>query len=91
MSILFSWLFLIAFVPSFFLASLPSFVTAKGNNNYNGDFTLFSDGQPPTTGGEMFPSMASWGNFSAQYEPTHAPLTAGNSTLEDLFPELRGH
>ena len=52
-----------------------------------GDFTLF-DGVPTTTG-EMFPSLtegATWGNFGG-----HAPLPTGNSTLEELFPELRGH
>ena len=55
-----------------------------------GDFTLFGDG-PATTGGEMFPSLASWGNFGGHYDASHAPLHTGTSTLEDLFPELKGH
>ncbi len=59
------------------------------SGNYNGDFTLFGDAQQQTTGGEMFPSLASWGNF--QYDAPHASFHTGNSTLDDLFPELRGH
>lgn len=52
------------------------------------DFPLFSDG-PATTGGEDFPSLGSWGHFGG-YGANHAPLQSGNSTLEDLFPELKG-
>lgn len=59
--------------------------------NYAGDFTLFGNNQQASGGGEMFPSLASWGNFGNQYDASHAPLPTGNSTLEDLFPELRGH
>lgn len=56
-----------------------------------GDFTLFGDG-PATTGAEMFPPLATWGNFGGHYDTSsHAPLQNGNSTLEDLFPELKGH
>ncbi|KAK3724915.1 hypothetical protein LTR37_000963 [Vermiconidia calcicola] len=58
-----------------------------------GDFTLF-DGAPPTTGGDMFPTLtegASWGNFGGHYDPSHASLPTVNSTLDDLFPELKGH
>jgi len=58
------------------------------------DFTLFGNTIPSTTaGGEMFPSLptegSSWGNFGGQFD-IHAPLlTTGNSTLDELFPELR--
>ena len=57
------------------------------------DFTLF-DGAPTTHGGEMFPSLAeggTWGSFGGHYDPSHAALPTGNSTLDDLFPELKGH
>jgi hypothetical protein len=61
---------------------------AMNVDDYSGDFTLFGDGAPVTTGGEMFPSLTggTWGNFGG-----HAPLPTGNSTLDDLFPELKGH
>jgi hypothetical protein len=58
------------------------------DEGYGNDFTLFNDA-PVTTGGEMFPSLTeglTWGSFGH-----HAPLTTGNSTLDDLFPELKGH
>ena len=57
----------------------------------HGDFTLFDQAPPSTSAGEMFPSMATWGSFNANYDSTHAPLQSGNSTLDDLFPELKGH
>lgn len=61
------------------------------DGNYGtGDFTLFGDGHA-AIGGEMFPSLASWGSFAGHYDTSHAPLQTGNSTLEDLFPELKGH
>lgn len=58
------------------------------------DFTLYSGG--PTSSDEdrdMFPTLAeaSWGNlhFASHLESTSAPaLASGNSTLDDLFPEL---
>jgi hypothetical protein len=59
----------------------------------HGDFTLY-DGVPTTTGAEMFPSLthgSSWGNFGGNYDPSHPTMPTGNSTLEDLFPELKGH
>lgn len=63
------------------------------DEGYGNDFTLF-DGAPTTAGGDMFPSLTeghTWGSFGHQYDPSHAPLATGNSTLDDLFPELRGH
>ena len=57
------------------------------------DFQLFGNQPATTTGGEMFPSLTegSWGRFGGHFDPAHAPLQTGNSTLDDLFPELRGH
>lgn len=63
------------------------------DEGYGNDFTLF-DGAPSTTGGEMFPSLTegvTWGNFSHHYDHSHPPLQTGNSTLDELFPELKGH
>ena len=57
----------------------------------HGDFTLFGDAPPSTGGGDMFPSLATWGSFNANYDANHVPLQPGNSTLEELFPELKGH
>lgn len=55
-----------------------------------GDFTLYGDA-PVANGGEMFPSLGgNWGNF-AEYDAGHPQLQVGNSTLDDLFPELKGH
>lgn len=57
----------------------------------HGDFTLFGDA-PPATTGDMFPSLATWGSFNGNFDSNnHASLQTGNSTLDDLFPELRGH
>ena len=63
------------------------------DEGYSNDFTLF-DGAPSTTGGEMFPSLTegvTWGSFGHHYDPSHPPLQTGNSTLDELFPELKGH
>ncbi|KAF2159142.1 hypothetical protein M409DRAFT_30426 [Zasmidium cellare ATCC 36951] len=66
----------------------------------NQDFTLFG-ATAPATSGDMFPSLpaeGSWGNldnmgsnFGSHFDAqTTAPaLTTGNSTLEELFPELK--
>lgn len=64
------------------------------------DFQLFGNNncqQPPTAStGEMFPSMGSdgstgsWGNFAGHFNLNNAPsMNTGNSTLDELFPELR--
>lgn len=62
-----------------------------------GDFTLYGNSSSTaTTGGEMFPSLiegSSWGNFNVNsYNHNAQPsLNTGNSTLDELFPELKGH
>jgi hypothetical protein len=63
------------------------------NHGPNEDFTLFGNAPPTSTGGDMFPSLpaegSSWGNFGGQF---NAPqLMTDNSTLADLFPELKNH
>ena len=64
-----------------------------------GDFELYgSTAGAVSTGADMFPSLTegSWGNFNTnfnQQQPalTQPPLNTGHSTLDDLFPELKGH
>ena len=64
-------------------------------NHYggSGDFTLFND-PPSAMNGDMIPSLveggATWANFGGHYGPSHH-LPTDNSTLDDLFPELKGH
>lgn len=66
------------------------------------DFTLFGPTAPAATSGDMFPSLpteSSWGNinieamgnnFGSHFDVNGAPaLTNGDSTLEELFPELK--
>lgn len=63
------------------------------------DFQLFGNNNqelPTSSSDEMFPSMggqistSSWGNFGGQFNFNSAPsMNTGNSTLDDLFPELR--
>lgn len=62
----------------------------------NGDFTLFgTTAAPSTTVGEMFSSLpaegGSWGNFGGQFDANAPHLPVGNSALDELFPELKGH
>ncbi|KAK3053440.1 hypothetical protein LTR09_005609 [Extremus antarcticus] len=62
----------------------------------NGDFTLYDGGASTAGGASMFPSLheggSSWGNFNGHFDSQHvASLPTGNSTLDDLFPELKGH
>lgn len=62
----------------------------------NEDFTLFGGSalQPSTSGGDMFPSLAteggaSWGNFGGQFDSSAAPtMPTDNSVLNELFPGL---
>lgn len=61
-----------------------------------GDFTLYGgSSSAATTGAEMFAPIneaTSWGNFNIHYNQNAQPsLNTGNSTLDDLFPELKGH
>lgn len=65
---------------------------------YNGpseDFQLFGGGNlpaPVSASGEMFPTLnteggSNWGSYGGQFPQ----MRSANSTLEDLFPELKGH
>lgn len=58
------------------------------------DFTLFGTAQA-STGGDMFPSLptegSSWGNFGGHFDVSSQNMAAGNSALEELFPELKDH
>lgn len=58
-----------------------------------GDFTLFSENATAGgSAGNLFPTMSegtTWGSFGGDFY--HQPLPATNSTLDDLFPELKGH
>lgn len=60
-----------------------------------GDFTLYNGSSVATTSADMFPSLneaSSWGNFNINYNQNQQPsLNTGNSTLDELFPELKGH
>ncbi|EME48795.1 hypothetical protein DOTSEDRAFT_40082 [Dothistroma septosporum NZE10] len=64
------------------------------------DFTLFGPAAPTATSGNLFPSLpaeTSWGNmdsmgnnFGSHFDANTAPaLTTGDSTLDELFPELK--
>lgn len=58
------------------------------------DFTLFGNTVPSaTTSGEMFPSLpiegGTWENYGGQFDVNAPLLSVGNSTLDELFPELR--
>nr|POF12715.1 zinc finger protein 143 [Quercus suber] len=66
-------------------------------DEYNGpseDFQLFGgnpSGPAPTTPNDMFPTVGSesngWNNIGGQFPQ----IKSANSTLEDLFPELKNH
>nr|POF26374.1 zinc finger transcription factor ace1 [Quercus suber] len=65
-----------------------------GYDGPNEDFQLFGgnpSGAAPTTPGEMFPATGSdsqgWNNFGGQFPQ----MKSANSTLDDLFPELKNH
>jgi len=54
-----------------------------------GDFTLYGGGSTSgAANGDMFPALseASWGNL--HYSTATPAIPTGNSTLDDLFPEL---
>lgn len=58
-----------------------------------GDFTLYGGSSAATTSADMFPSLSggsTWGNFGMNYNQQPS-LNTGNSTLDELFPELKGH
>ena len=79
------------------------YVDEYATSGPSADFTLFGAAASATvSGAEMFPSLAegSWGNlggnmggnFGTHFDMSNAAsLPTGNSTLDELFPELKNH
>ncbi|KAK5131767.1 hypothetical protein LTR08_000599 [Meristemomyces frigidus] len=67
----------------------------EGYAGPGGDFPLYESSAPAAAGGAMFPSLpaegSSWGNFGGQFDMNAPHLPTGNSALDELFPELKGH
>ncbi|KAK4560679.1 hypothetical protein LTR86_005257 [Recurvomyces mirabilis] len=67
------------------------------DEGFGGDFTLYGagSGAPVTTGGDMFAPLptdgSSWGDFGGHFDFKTPNMPAGNSALDELFPELKGH